>query len=149
LILLGFAGLAGGFLLFLSWRKLGDIRLIGKRQGKEGESYKAPNSLNIYPNKIVFEFEENPIGQEQKDYNDGKYYFVHKKFEGDGVEEFTLPDDDDKERYYDPGEFANPITMPSNKKYFTWSASTMQKISVGVMAIVIAGEIIGLIAIGG
>ena len=60
-----------------------------------------------------------------------------------------LPDDDENERYYDPIEFANPVTMVSNLKYFTWSASTMQKISIGVMALVIVGEIIGIIVLGG
>jgi len=161
-ILLGFAGLAGGFMLFLSWRRQGDIRLIDKAKREKGKDYKPPNSLNIFSDHIDFAFVEEPIGQSQKSLNDGKYYHIHKadlptkvEFLGlsveteSGLEEFKLPDDDEDERYYDPTEFANPVTMVSNKKYFTWSASTMQKISIGIMAIVIAGEVVGLIAIGG
>jgi len=67
----------------------------------------------------------------------------------DKLTEFKLPDDDDTQRYYDPAEFANAVTMPSNKKYFSWSFSTMQKVSIGVMALVLTGEIIGIVAIGG
>jgi len=152
-IALGFAGLAGGFMLFLSWRRSGDVRhIVRDKDGKEKEAAIPPNSLNIYPNRVEFAFVENPLGQSQKCLNDGKYYHIHtvtEEGEGGVLSEFQLPDDDDSERYYDPTEFANPVTMPSNKKYFTWSASTMQKISIGLMALLIFGLVIGMIAAGG
>jgi len=146
LIVFGFFGLAGGFMLFWAWRRIGDVRLIKRDEG--GKPLLPPNSLNVYEKMIEFAHVDKPKGQSVKCLNDGKFYHVH--IDGDskeGLKELQLPDDDEKERYYDPAEFANPVTMPSNKKYFTWSASTMQKISVGIMALVIAGEIIGLIAI--
>jgi len=148
-ILLGFAGMAVGFLLFRAWRNRSEVRHIGKDKGGESGDGEIPNSLNLYPDKVEFAYVENPLGQSQKCLNDGKYYHVHKANILGELEEFKLPDDDDKERYYDPTEFANPVTMPSNKKYFVWSFSTMQKISVGVMALVIVGLIIGLVAMGG
>jgi len=153
LIALGFCGLLGGVLLFVAWRRAGDEVIMGTSEVKDGRGQivnYAPNSLNIFPDKIEFAYVEEPKGLSQKCLNDGKPYFVNiGNAENDELRTFSLPDDDEKERYYDPGEFANPVTMPSNKKYFTWSASTMQKISVGIMAVVIAAEIFGLIALGG
>ena len=149
LILIGFGGLAGGFILFLSWRKQGDIRLIKGDKRKGLPDGNPLNCICLYPHRIELEYTENPLGQSRKNYNDGQYYHVHESDGNGGFREQILPDDDDKERYYDPGEMANVVTMPSNKKYFTWAASTMQKISIGVMAVVIAAELIGLIAIGG
>ena len=151
LILLGFGGMAYGFMLFLSWRRQGDVRLLKKENNEEGIPYKPPNSLNIYPDHIDFEFVEveKAIGLSQKGLNDHKYYYIHQEQIKGEREEFKLPDDDENQRFYDPAEFANPITMVSNKKYFTWSASTMQKVSLGIMALIIAGEIIGLITIEG
>ena len=146
LILLGFGGLAGGIMLFRTWKRQGDIRYTGKK--KEKLAGPPPNSLNISLNEIEFVYEENPLGQSQKCLNDSKYYHVHKVMLGE-KEEFRLPDDDESERYYDPGEFANPVTMRSNKQYFNWSASTLQKISVGAMTLIIGAEIIGLIVVGG
>lgn len=147
LILLGFAGLAGGVMLFLQWRHMGEARILAE-QGEEGKG-KPQDCLLIDAERITFCSFLNPPGQAQKCYNDGKFYHVLRPNDIGELVEFTLPDDDEGERYYDPTEFANPVTMPSNKKYFTWSASLMQQISVGVMGLVIAGLIIGLIALGG
>lgn len=147
-IFVGFCGLAGGFILVVKWRQQGNPRLIGP-DGKGRRNGQKANSLNIYCDHIEFAYVEKPVGQPQRGLNDGKYYNIHKTIIEGESEEFKLPDDDDKERYYDPSEFANPVTMPSNKKYFTWSASLMQKISIGLMAAVIGGELIGLVAMGG
>lgn len=153
LIIFGFAGMAGGVMLFQQWRHMGEARILGEKgeKGEEGEvEGMPPNSLIISPNRIAFAYVCNPPGQSQKCYNDNKFYHILRDGKGEKqYQEFTLPDDDDKERYYDPGEFANPVTMPSNKKYFTWSASLMQQVSVGLMAVIIAGLIVGLIALGG
>ncbi len=91
----------------------------------------------------------------QKCYNDGNFYYVQQitdavseylKIKAEAITEFVLPDGDTDDRYYDPGEFANVVTMPCNKKYYTWSATKIQKIYAGVMALIIMGLIIGLIA---
>jgi len=144
LIVGGFVGLASGVLLFKKWRGEKEVRVIGEALAKPA------NCLVISKNYIKFDHIEEAtklFGLEQKCYNDGKHYHVHRIDNGDIAALFELPDDDENERYYDPTEMANVVTMPSNKKYFTWSASLMQKISIGLMAIVIAGEIIGLIAL--
>jgi len=103
------------------------------------------NALNIYTDRVDFEYDDNPIGMQQKCYNDNRFYFVHK-IDGKNKQEFTLPDDNDSDRYFDPGEFANVVTMPCNKKYYTWASTLMQKIYTGVMTAIIIGLIIGLIA---
>lgn len=179
LIVVGFAGLAGGVLLLRKWRSLKEGRIVGKVVEK-------PNCLAISKSHINFLHleEDKLLGLSQKCYNDSKYYYIHRvddisppsreellerlddivrepvlvkeKLEGitdngNGLRmsHFELPDDDENERYYDPGEMANVVTMPSNKKYFAWSASLMQTIKIGLMALVIAGEVIGLVAMGG
>lgn len=148
LIIFGFAGMAGSVLLFQQWRHMGETRIL-REQGEDGEAV-PQDCLVIYQDRIAFPCSFiNPPGQPQKCYNDGKFYPVLCPNEVGELVEFTLPDDDEKERYYDPGEFANPVTMPSNKKYFTWSASLMQQVSVGLMAVIIAGLVVGLIALGG
>lgn len=148
LIIFGFAGMAGSVMLFLQWRHMSEARILVEKE--EGGESIPQDCLVIYPDRIVFPCSFiNPPGQPQKCYNDGKFYPVLRPNEAGELAEFTLPDDDEKERYYDPGEFANPVTMPSNKKYFTWSASLMQQVSVGLMAVIIAGLIVGLIALGG
>lgn len=120
------------------------------RRKKDGEpDITTPNSLNLYPLAIKFEYDAAPMGLRKKCLNDGKLYHVHK-YDIDGHKsEFVLPDDDEGQRHYDPREFANVVTMSSNKKYFAWSGSIVQKVSMAIMGIIIGGEIIGLIAIGG
>jgi len=157
LIVVGFAGLAGGFLLLKKWYGEKEARVLGEALAKPA------NCLVISKTHIKFthvddgtegEVEEGKVkvgvaqGLSQKCYNDGKYYYIHKE-NGQGMEPFGLPDDDENERYYDPTEMANVVTMPSNKKYFAWSANLMQTIKIGIMALVVGGEIIGLVAIGG
>lgn len=141
LIVVGFAGLAGGVMLLKQWREVREARQIGKAVVNS-------NCLTISDSHIEFvRLEETKLeGLSQKCYNDGRYYHVHKINNAEGLTHFELPDDDENERFYDPSEMANVVTMPSNKKYFTWSASLMQTIRVGLMALVVAGLIIGLIA---
>jgi len=150
LIVVGFVGMAGSFLLFMRWRDIGEARILVEKGEEGGVATMPPNSLVISPSRIAFAYILNPPGQSQKCYNDGKFYHVLRDDKRDReYQEFVLPDDDEKERYYDPQEFANPVTMPSNKKYFTWSASLMQQISVGVLGLVIAGLVVALVALGG
>lgn len=143
IIVVGFAGLAGGVLLIRQWREVKESRQIGK-------VVENPNCLTISESHIEFAklAEDKLQGLSQKCYNDGNYYHVHRVNNGEGPTHFELPDDDENERFYDPSEMANVVTMPSNKKYFTWSATLMQTIRVGLMALVVGGLVIGLIAMG-
>lgn len=141
LIVFGFAGLVGGVVFFNKWRGQKEVRIIGK------VFIKPANCLIILKDRLMFAHlkKEKLLGLSQKCYNDGKYYHVHKIDKG-VMAHFDLPDDDEKERYYDPMEMANVVSMPSNKKYFAWSATLMQTIKIGLMALVVAGELIGIIA---
>lgn len=144
-IVLGFAGLAGGVLLLKKWREVKESRVLGAVVADA-------NCLTISESHIEFIYvakEEELQGLSQKCLNDGKFYHIHKVNNGEGPEHFELPDDDENERFYDPTEMANVVTMPSNKKYFAWSATLMQTIKIGLMGLVVAGEIIGLVAMGG
>ena len=148
IIVVGFGGLAGGFLLVKKWFEHKSTRMVDKRVMSE-----PPNCLILSRTHILFDYIKEPeklLGLAQKCYNDGKFYHVLRDEGADnnGHPVFVLPDDDENERHYDPAEMANVVTMPSNKKYFTWSATTMQKISIGIMGIIIAGEIIGVVALG-
>jgi len=145
LIVIGFGGLTGGVLLLRRWHGEKEIRVLGK------VSANPPNCLAVsenYIDLVYIEDKKKLLGLSQKCLNDGKYYHVHKIDNGTTVH-LELPDDDENERHYDPAEMANVVTMPSNKKYFTWSASLMQTIKIGIMAIVVGAELIGLIAMGG
>jgi hypothetical protein len=106
------------------------------------------NSLNIYADKVAFEDEKNPVGMPWTNFHDNALYYVHFK-DGDKLEPFKLPDDDENERYYDPKEYANVITMPLNKKYFSWAPDLFKKITIGVMMGIVIAEIIGLVALRG
>lgn len=146
IIVVGFGGLAGGFLLTKKWFEHKTIRMVDKRVMTE-----PPNCLILSKTHIIFDHfaVDKLLGLAQKCYNDGKFYHVLRdESDSNGNPLFELPDDDENERHYDPSEMANVVTMPSNKKYFTWSATTMQKISIGIMGIIIAGEVIGVVAMG-
>lgn len=147
IIVVGFGGLAGGFMLVKKWFEHKSIRMVDKRKLAE-----PPNCLVLSKTHIRFDYiekSEKLLGLAQKCYNDGKFYHVLRDEGGNnGNSLFVLPDDDENERHYEPTEMANVVTMPSNKKYFTWSATTLQKISIGIMAILIAGEVIGVVAMG-
>lgn len=106
------------------------------------------NSLNIYADRVAFEDESNPVGMPWTNFHDNALYYVHFK-DGDKLEPFKLPDDDENERYYDPKEYANVITMPLNKKYFSWAPDLFKKIAIGAMLIIIIVEVIGLVALAG
>ena len=104
LIVVGFAGLASGVLLFKKWRGEKEVRVLGEALTKPA------NCLVISKSHIKFDHVEEAaklFGLEQKCYNDGKYYHVHRIDNGDTAKHFELPDDDENERYYDPTEMAN------------------------------------------
>lgn len=179
LIVVGFAGLASGVLLLKKWRDMKESRVLGKVVGKPncltiskshidfahleedkllGLSQKCYNDGKYYHIHRVEE-KPNPSQEELLEQLEGiaqepelvgeRLRDIVGKNDGEGMSHFELPDDDENERFYDPAEMANVVTMPSNKKYFAWSASLMQTIKIGLMALVIAGEVIGLVAMGG
>ena len=144
LIALGFAVMACGVLLLKKWHGEQGTRILGEKP------VEPPNCLVVSDDYVGFKYleEDKLLGLSQKSFNDGKYYHVHRKENG-AMTHFELPDDDENERSYEPTEMANVVTMPSNKKYFTFSASLMQTIRIGLMAIVVGAEIIGLVVLGG
>lgn len=107
-----------------------------------------PNSMNIYKDRIEFEYVKKPLGMPGKCYNDNQEYFVHRLDDG-SMSEWVLPDEDEDKRYYDPKELANVVEMPAVKKYMEWVPSTFQKVAFGIMAVVIAAELITLIILVG
>ncbi len=147
-IVLGLGGIMIAIFLLNRWRDRTGARIIntGDKIHKD-----QANCLAISPNYIQFMHLEvdKLLGLSQKCYNDNKFYHVHRLKDDDTHVAWELPDDDESERSYDPHEMANVVTMPSNKKYFTWSSTFMQKVYTGIMVIIILAEIIGLIAVEG
>jgi hypothetical protein len=150
--------IGGGFLLYYGIKKEAGGYIVKQAESRSGvvgqpvnkagkEIANPPNSLVIYRDRVIFEYLEHPLGMRWKCHNDNKYYFVQTKDKE--AKEFRLPDNDDNQRYYDPREFANVISMPLNKKYFSWTTNLVQKIALGIMAGVILAELVGMIAIGG
>ena len=145
----GFMLMSGGVLVMMGGMRLAEARHIGDNPAK-GEPQR--NTLEIcsgadgLPGVVKFTYVDHPLGQNFKCLNDNLYYFLHL-VRGDNVQLLTLPDEDDRQRGYDPAEFANPISMPCSKKYLNWSATLWQTVSVVVLVIVIIGELIALIAI--
>lgn len=127
---------------------LGGFQSAGTQHVK-GDVVKNANCMNLYPDRIAFEYSDTPQGEDHLILNNNKRYYFQKHDGNGGFVPFILPDDDASEHYYDPGEFANPVTMPASKKYLNWSATPLQTVSVIVMVVVIVGELIALIAVPG
>lgn len=84
-------------------------------------------SLNIYPNRIVFEETPEPKGQPWKCENDGKYYCVHIWDEKtNGLIEFQLPD----QAYMDPQLLATRVLeLPAHRRIFRRKQTLLQQLS--------------------
>ena len=101
---------------------------------------KQVNSLNIYPDKVVFEdlsreeIEKNG-GQPYQCLNDNKYYYVNIfNKETNALTPFLLPD----QQYYDPGVFAQRVLeLPAHRKIFQRRQNTFQKLSPVILLLVI------------
>lgn len=114
-----------------------------------GKVEKGPpaNALCIYPDKVVFEHvAEDLITIPQKCYNDNQFYQVLQA-DGDNLIPFVLPDDRPDDKYFDPGMFANAVTMPNNARYYAWSSTFKQKLYIGVLTAVAIALIIGMIVV--
>lgn len=143
-IVLGFAMTALGVMVGINWwQQTGSIRVSKKARELE----RTANCLNIHPDHIEFAHTEKLLGFEIKCRNDGKFYHVHIEDQKSGeLRALSLPDE---ETVDDPQEFANPVTMPCNKKYFSWYKPEFQKVSMIIIGVVILFELIALIALGG
>jgi len=130
----------GIYLLYKGWKGVETGLLLV--EGEEQTKTTGPvNSLNIYPDRVVFELTENHKGQPQQCLNDSKYYYVHKlNSKTEELEQFILPDQYD---YYDPKEYANVLMVRAWRKLNERIASLWQKVAPGVLviAIVVSGII--------
>lgn len=151
---------SGGYLIYR--------QLKGQVRGEDhqvivipGENIKSKtgsvNSLNIYakkddstgiiyPEKIAFEWVEDPRGQPQKCLNTGKWYYVHLLDIASGkLIPFTLPDI----RYSDPALMARYLDLPAQKKYMRHRESLGKYIGPGILAVLCVVGFIVIIALGG
>jgi len=149
IIVIGCAMLVSGIMMLKSKWDFGGGRIYRKQEGNDSDDPQMPpNCLLVKPDRVNFVYIKTPPdGQPAKCRNDNKWYFLIAQENGeDSRKILTLPDTDN---IYDPREFANPVTMPNNKKYFSWAPDNIKKVAVGVMGLIAGGEIIGLIALGG
>jgi hypothetical protein len=106
------------------------------------------NTIIIRPNIVEFDYIEGLEGMEHPCDNNGKLY--HMLIGTDGqLTDFTLPDQDQDQQFYDPQEFANPISMPANKRLFEFSPSKIKAISLVILAVIVAILGVVLIAMAG
>lgn len=146
LMLLGIGLGAAGVLLFIKSRHITSSRIIDKSNG--GQAAGPINTLVLSTTFIEFKHVPEPQGHEQRCINNGKWYHVLASV-GEALTEYALPDDNDAERYYDPREFANVVSMPANQKLFEPLPSMVKTIAIGVMGIVVIALGIVLMAMGG
>jgi len=85
------------------------------------------NSMNIYPDKIVFDEVAEPKGQPWKCENDGKSYFIHiLDEEAELLKEFQLPD----QAYMDPQLLASRVLeLPAHRRIFRRKQTLLQQLS--------------------
>ena len=86
---------------------------------KDGRRIEAPkaqvNSLNIYPDRIVFENTPEPKGQPWRWRQDGRSYYIHKADANGVLQAFDLPD----QAFYEPRLFAERVlTLPAHQRIF-------------------------------
>jgi hypothetical protein len=156
----------GGWLFYTGWRKKGDYAevRVGKMSGNghkgNGKTdLQIPNTLIVRPHSVDLEYldpdyaEDLPVSamlrKVQK--TNKQFYLLEQRsgLEQNELHELVLPDDSITEIHYLPKEFGNVVTMPCTKKYFEWSATTFQKIAIGLMVLVIVAEIIALVIFNG
>jgi len=141
IIVVGMGSAAAGVMVVWNWWQGSTVKVEKDAQALE----RTANCLVISKDYIKFTHNEKPLGYQSKCRNDGKPYYVMLDLAGE-LMPFTLPDE---EMVDDPREFANPVTMPCNKKYFSWFKPEFQKVSTIILGVTIIFEIIGLIALGG
>ena len=142
---LGFFMALGGFLLLLHMRETVTARILPGRK----KLPKPANAFVIYPDEVEFDYIPKPSGHQLRCITDGKWYNVLIGRKRKDLKEFRLPDDEEDARHYDPREFANPVTMPANKRLFEPMPSIIKTIAVGIMGVAVCILAIVIIAMSG
>ncbi|MFA5389532.1 MAG: hypothetical protein WC312_07295 [Candidatus Omnitrophota bacterium] len=164
-IIFGAGIIAGGIFLFKSGWNEGSVRIISSKGGKQvgglivGPSGEPPNTLVLHagcpadgePNWFAYQYVEKPLGQRVKRRNDGTWWYVmrEKSTADKTLIAHSLPDNSDAEIYCDPEVMGNALSLPATKRLFSFNNDSLQKVSLIVMGVIVAGEIIGLIALTG
>lgn len=132
-------------IVFKPWRMLfKNDKTTGRPKDKTdepAEHWDLPNAWVLRPNTVGFEYVENPPGIKYLYENDGMEYYKLIEINGE-LKPFILPDTDPDKMYYDPKEYANLLNMDCNRKAFAWTDDLYQKISLGIMAVIIVGILI-------
>lgn len=160
-ILFGASFLAGAFFLGCSGWNQGEVRVIRRIDAKTGKQIKPenpPNTLVIRCkrndgelNQFAYEYVENPPGQRVKRRNDNTWWYVMREKSKDDrtLIEHILPDNSESHIFTDPEVTANALSLPATKRLFDYNPDTFQKVSLVVMGVIVAGELIALIALNG
>ena len=142
-----------GFLFYRGWKTtrqekvviVGAEKAVGNVNSLNIYARKDERTGQIYPQKITFEWVENPTGQPWQCLNNGNWYFLHIwDIVSERLMPFILPDS----QYFDPAEFANVISMPAHKKLFARRATMFQKIGPWIMIAAFIISIFGLLVMG-
>lgn len=124
----------GGILIKITWSKRDDTGTAVSVDVKV-ENRKQVNSLNIYPEKVVFEDMPKPMGQPWQCLNDSKYYFIHVWNEKEKtLEPLKLPD----QQYYDPQVFAERVLdLPAHRRIFRRKVKLLEQLKPLILVLAI------------
>jgi len=147
----------GGYFLYngIKGRDTTEVKRLAKQKYIDENP---PNTIINRPKVLELTYldpeyvEDLPIlAMPRKCFNDGKSFYLLEQVsaEDETLQDILLPDNDDKQIHYPPDEEANVISMPSNKRYFEWSATLFQKIAIGFLVLIVVVEIIALVILGG
>jgi len=136
--------------LYLLFSIIGEIKFISRTQGHREEKEQAENAncfvYDEVKRKISFEYIENPpdcVAEKFSQLND-MFYPVEKK----NGEYVPLKIDEPTGSVITPRAWAGLSGQPVID-YLNYVYDRPQKIAIGVLALIIVGELIGLIAKGG
>lgn len=109
-------------------------------------AYKEDATGAIFPEKIAFEWLENPQGQPQQCLNTGRWYFVHIwDIAKACLVPFHLPD----AKYSDPALLARYLELPAQKKYLKHREGLGKYIGPGILAALNVATFILIIILAG
>lgn len=115
-------------------------------QNLKNKSAKPPNSLNIYPDKVLFEYVDNPLGYEHRYRNTNESFYIQVYKNGEW-QPLTLPD---PETGITPEEVADPAEGKPIKEYLAYEPTTaMKMVTAGILGVIIGGELIAMVAMVG
>lgn len=131
-------GLGGGILFYYQWNAgTGDVKILHfESTVPEG---KTANSLNIYRDRIVFEYTDKAEGFPYTCTNDRRKYFLNLSNDNwnvkqTGLRPFMLPDN----QYYDPQVFAErPLSLPATRKVMRRREKMSGAVKTAILAVVI------------